>query len=233
MHVKIVDGVSRQTYTGAIVTVLSCILVLFLVHSELRLFFKKDIETYVLPDSTVGVEEILFSFDVQFDHVPCDRVSFVHEVMRGGLTHASVDEEIKKEPANIVAGLQARGCRLFGSKITEKVAGMFQFRMVPDGALSKHNEETYGARAKGTRVEIISHKIRTLMFHSPDSVLGDENDRPSNGHFPMVSLSIIVVYYCIPGLYPLYFRMVTTMICMTALRCATTACRSCRRSINI
>lgn len=187
VHVKTIDGVTQQTVAGALVTLVSVVLVLLLTASELRLLAKKDVESYVLPDSTVGMDEIRISFDIQFPAIACERVRFVHEVLRGGLTHASVDEEVKKTPLRLADNTMSVGCRLHGSKITEKVAGTFHFRIDSAGI--------EGADGEDSRQEVISHQINKLMFISDDSIdsLDSGNRvldassgaRLPDGHYPL------------------------------------------------
>jgi hypothetical protein len=186
VHLKTVDGIGQQTLCGAFITIIAIVIVCLLAVSELRVLAKKDVESYVLPDISVGIDEVRITFDVEFPSIPCTRLNFVHEVIRGGVQHALIDEEIRKIPS-------ALGCRLVGSKSTEKVAGTFQFRIEDNQLARKHDMMDFD---DGTplRAEIISHHIHKLMFISDDSI-SDDYEYPKDsllnakklvdGHYPL------------------------------------------------
>ena len=72
VYVKTIDGVTKQTIIGAIVTVLSFFTVILLVISEVSVYLKKDVVSHMVLDSSVGVESIRIEFDILFHHVPCE-----------------------------------------------------------------------------------------------------------------------------------------------------------------
>jgi hypothetical protein len=123
VHLKTVDGVGQQTYFGAVITICSIVIVSLLFFSELKLLFKTDVESYVLPDHSVGIDELRLSFDFEFPYIPCERLSFIHEVLRGENIHSGADELVRKVHLRNPQTSELTGCQIYGSKLTEKLGG--------------------------------------------------------------------------------------------------------------
>jgi hypothetical protein len=81
VHVKAVDGVNQKTILGACITLLSVVIVLVLVLSEISIVFKVDVISRMVADNTVGIESVRldygvvltylsYSFIYQFIHLP-------------------------------------------------------------------------------------------------------------------------------------------------------------------
>jgi hypothetical protein len=62
MHIKAVEGVNQQTLLGAFITLISTVLVLILLLSELSLFLKIDVVSRMVADNTVGLESVKLDF---------------------------------------------------------------------------------------------------------------------------------------------------------------------------
>jgi len=62
VHVKAVDGVNQKTILGACITLLSIVIVLVLVLSEISIFFKVDVISRMVADNTVGIESVRLDF---------------------------------------------------------------------------------------------------------------------------------------------------------------------------
>lgn len=61
-HIKAVDGVNQKTILGAIITLLSTVLVIVLILSEISLFLKIDVISRMVADNTVGIESVRLDF---------------------------------------------------------------------------------------------------------------------------------------------------------------------------
>ena len=68
-----------QTVIGAVLTIVTATLVLLLFISELNQYMSIGMEDRMIPDSTVGVEDVAIKFDLSFDRTPCSRISFSQE----------------------------------------------------------------------------------------------------------------------------------------------------------
>ena len=68
IHTKSLDGVTQQTTIGAIVTLVSSVVVLMLLFSEMRLYTTTELVSRMYPDNGVGrsLESVRLHFDVEF-----------------------------------------------------------------------------------------------------------------------------------------------------------------------
>lgn len=64
VHVKAVDGVNQKTILGAFITLLSVVIVLVLVLSEISIFFKVDVISRMVADNTVGIESVRLDYGI-------------------------------------------------------------------------------------------------------------------------------------------------------------------------
>ena len=69
VHVKAVDGVNQKTILGACITLLSIVIVLVLVLSEISIFFKVDVISRMVADNTVGIESVRLDFGIYFSEL--------------------------------------------------------------------------------------------------------------------------------------------------------------------
>lgn len=123
VHIKAVDGVNQQTVLGAALTLISTVLVLVLIMSEISVFNKVDVVSRMLADNTAGVESVKLEFDVNFFNAPCDKISYFQEVTRGTL---HVHEPGTVEKFDLDDGTTV-GCHVRGSSLIDKVGGNFRF----------------------------------------------------------------------------------------------------------
>lgn len=71
VHRKTTDSVKDQTVAGAVITVLSFIIIGLLLYSNIAEYFKADIATRMVLDNSVGIEDVKLVFNVSFFFVPC------------------------------------------------------------------------------------------------------------------------------------------------------------------
>ena len=132
MHTKTIDGVhDQQTYSGAVITIVTALVVFLLISSEFSAYMSVEVSDRMVADTTVGVSDVTIEFDLEFEHVACDKITFSQEVTRGTL-HSHEPEHISKNP------IEATSCWVHGSIVTDKVGGSFRF-MIEDA-----NQETIG-----------------------------------------------------------------------------------------
>ena len=69
VHVKAVDGVNQKTILGACITLLSVVIVLVLVLSEISIFFKVDVISRMVADNTVGIESVRLDYGIVLSYL--------------------------------------------------------------------------------------------------------------------------------------------------------------------
>ena len=123
IHTKSLDGVTQQTTIGAIVTLVSSVVVLMLLFSEMRLYTTTELVSRMYPDNGVGrsLESVRLHFDVEFPEIDCELIKFSQEVTRGQThileeeQHAEINREkmgIRTKWVNSVAGCMALCSRI-------------------------------------------------------------------------------------------------------------------------
>ena len=135
IHTKSLDGVTQQTTIGAIVTLVSSVVVLMLLFSEMRLYTTTELVSRMYPDNGVGrsLESVRLHFDVEFPEIDCELIKFSQEVTRGQ-THILEEEqhaEINREKMVHPDKVGKFGCWVHGSMLTDKVGGHFIFKVTP------------------------------------------------------------------------------------------------------
>lgn len=126
-HIKAVDGVNQKTVIGAIITIISFVVVISLLVSELSIFLNVETVSRMVADTSVGVQSIKLEVDISFYDVPCEFVTFQQELTRGTL-HLHEPGQIHREPIDFNGQI---GCRLIGETLTDKVGGNFRFAIAP------------------------------------------------------------------------------------------------------
>ena len=154
VHVKAVEGVNQQTILGACITLLSTVLIVVLILSEVSNFMKIDVVSRMLADHSAGVESVKLQFDLQFFQVPCDKIDFGQEVTRGTL-HLHEPGTIEKF---VLDDGVTVGCHIRGSSVIDKVGGNFKFAI--DQASIPQNMPAGNFQAN------ISHRINHVTFAS-------------------------------------------------------------------
>ena len=124
MHRKTKDHIQSQEVSGAIISILSFFIVLFLIRSEWNSYRKVEMVSSMVPDTKVGIESIEIQFSVQFKSVGCGEIRFEQSVTRGTL-HLHDPAKITKTSTG------ARGCLLSGSVVVDKMDGNFRFSIDP------------------------------------------------------------------------------------------------------
>ena len=151
IHVKAVDGVNQQTILGAVLTIISTILVGVLIFSEVSTFLKVDVVSRMLTDKTAGVESVKLEFDLQFYDISCNRINFIQEVTRGTV---HIHEPGIVEKFAIDDGITL-GCHVRGSNVIDKVGGNFRF------AIESAGPGTYNEPGRSAN---FSHIVRHIAF---------------------------------------------------------------------
>lgn len=123
VHIKAVEGVNQQTILGAVLTIITSIIVFTLLWSEITQFMKIDVVNRMVPDTNARFQSVKLEVDVEFKLVTCDRINFFQEITRGTL-HLH-------EPGNVELSNVGPGCRVKGSIVTDKYGGNFRFGIAP------------------------------------------------------------------------------------------------------
>ena len=71
IHRKTVDSVNDQTISGALITILSSFIIFILVYSSILEYYSPEEINHMIPDYSVGFEEVQINFRVVFTNVPC------------------------------------------------------------------------------------------------------------------------------------------------------------------
>ena len=185
IHTKTIEGVGQQTYLGALITIISVIVIVVLLIVEIRLLFRTDVESYVLPDYSAGIDAVRLSFDFTFDFIDCERLTFIHDVVRGDSLHLGADEMVRKVKARLPVHLHDQGCRIYGTKLTEKVGGSFHLKIEPkeEEIADEETKQKFGGFFSNKRHDILAHSIQRLMFVGVD--LSDDSEYKLSGHYPL------------------------------------------------
>ena len=168
MHTKTIDGITQQTKMGALMTILAVVIVAFLASHEVFDYLKKDVDSLMVIDGSVGHEAVRLEFDVLFYKVPCDRVSFVQEATRGTI-HTYEPERVEKTPYTDPSDERAVGCQVSGWTVTDKVSGYFSFKIAPqlrnpDMHLQWQQQRRFREVSENVIVPDLSHRVNKLMF---------------------------------------------------------------------
>ena len=140
MHVKTMDGVTKQTLLGAIMTLVAVIVVLVLFFSEVNDYTTPNLVSRMQADNANGRdnEAVNLHFDFDFMNIPCQHLTFKQEVVRGQVHEHEVqdegiildDKQYAEDPNN--PSMKTAGCWIHGSLITDKIAGNFVFKVNPE-----------------------------------------------------------------------------------------------------
>lgn len=71
VHIKAVDGVNQQTILGAIFTIITFILTILLIFSEIKLYLTKNSIHHMVVDQKGGLETVRLDFDFEFHAISC------------------------------------------------------------------------------------------------------------------------------------------------------------------
>jgi hypothetical protein len=165
-HLKAVDGVNQQTIVGGCLTLVSTILVVVLLFSEISLFLKVDVVSRMIADTSASMESVKLVYDIEFYRVPCQQLSFMQEVTRGAVHFPSMTESTEMEKIAISTDDSPDGCRLKGHIITDKVGGNFRFGISKPEHL-QNPAEIQPIPAMADEFELygnVSHRINHIIF---------------------------------------------------------------------
>lgn len=126
VNTKALEGVHQQTLLGAVLTIVTAVIVLCLVFSELTSFYKIDVVSRMEVDKRASMDAVKLAFDITFPYVSCDKLSYNHEVTKGTI-HVTEEGEIIKTPIDTSPSI--KGCDVRGMFLLDKVAGNFKFNV--------------------------------------------------------------------------------------------------------
>jgi hypothetical protein len=197
MHTKTLDHVTKQTLLGAVMTIVAAFVVILLFVSEVRNYNTEHYQTRMQADNSVGNPDaaIRLHFDMDFMTIPCNKISFTQEVVRGKehmhlVNHP--EDDIKKEFKSYPQSTTGPGCWVHGSVVTDKIAGNFVFKVQPDAAkeeVRKMNEgktvtmqELQGLHLPPLpKMPSLNHRVNNIMFF-PYSESSDSRDPVDKTH---------------------------------------------------
>eukprot|EP00940_MAST-03C_sp_MAST-3C-sp2_P002254 g2254.t1 len=117
---KAIDGASSRTVCGAVVSVLSFVIMFFLFCGEFRAYMEVDMEELAFVDPSAGFgQHVHLDFDISFSKLSCDGVHIDTEE-KAGKSAVDVSDGVRFED------LKPSGCRVFGTLKLQKVSGKFQ-----------------------------------------------------------------------------------------------------------
>ncbi|KAF1790344.1 Endoplasmic reticulum vesicle transporter, C-terminal [Phytophthora cactorum] len=134
LNVKGVEGIQERTIGGGVVTVVSCVVVAFLLLSEFSVWWtvsvthRMHVDTDPQQDFPINIE-----VDVSFLHEACTEVAMDVSDSKGH-KEIMLKKDIQEEPFG------ENGCRLYGSVQVQKVAGDLSF--AHEGSLTIPDMET-------------------------------------------------------------------------------------------
>jgi len=179
-HVKTIDEATQQTLLGGAVTVVSFVVVIYLLLSEILIYQSSEVVTRMIADKTIGMESIRIEFDIEFSQVRCEKISFMQEVTRGSV-HIHEPEFVRKEEIHDQHG--ASGCWVHGYTVTDKAAGNFRFAVEPAPPKDASKDPSmanfppgFGLGGGGLHFEIfqypelppLGHKVNSVSFKPVD-----------------------------------------------------------------
>jgi len=168
MHTKTIDGITQQTKMGALMTLMAILIVAFLLVYEVGDYLKKDVDSMMVIDSSIGHEAVRLEFDLLFYKVPCDKITFVQEATRGTI-HTYEPEKVEKSPYADPSDERIVGCQVSGWTVTDKVSGYFSFKIAaqlrnPDMQHQWQQQRRFREVAENVIVPDLSHRVNKLMF---------------------------------------------------------------------
>lgn len=205
VHLKAADGVSQQTLFGSLLTVILSIIILFLIKSEISDYYKQDVVSRMKTDLASRTETVKIVYDIEFNNIKCDDLSFSLEITRGTL-HLLEEQHIDKHP------LENDGCRLVGDTITDKVGGTLKFQAQYTSHTPTIHQGFFEIIHIPTDTPNISHKINYIMFLSTDSVIAKETDipgvhNPLNGQIITLPNTVGIYHYAIQVVSTSYINL--------------------------
>lgn len=191
-HLKAVDGVNQKTMVGGCLTLISTLLVLVLIFSEVSLYLQVDVVSRMIADTTASMESVKLVYDIEFYKVPCQQLSFVQEVTRGAVHFPASTELIEMEKIPISTSESPDGCQLKGHIITDKVGGNFRFGISKPEHLQKPADLNNPIPAMSEEFELygnVSHRINHIIFE-PTNGKSAVDQLPGIAH-PLSEQSVI------------------------------------------
>ncbi|KAJ0405674.1 hypothetical protein ATCC90586_004477 [Pythium insidiosum] len=148
LNLKGVEGIQERTIGGGIVTLVSSAVVLFLLLSELSVWWTVEVTHRMHVDTEPQTLPIRMDVDIEFLHEKCADVAIDVSDAKGN-KEILLRDDVREEPVG------EHGCRFVGSVTVKKVAGDISF--AHEGSLnifSFHDFLNFNA----------SHRIRHLRL---------------------------------------------------------------------
>jgi endoplasmic reticulum-Golgi intermediate compartment protein 3 len=208
MHIKTLDGVTKQTVLGALMTVAAILIVLILFLSEVNTYNSTNIVSRMQADGGDGTDEsVRLHFDIDFMHISCDDITFAQEVVRGQVHHfldKHEDAGIKKDSKQYnsddkdtsTSTPSTTGCWIHGSMVTDKIAGNMSFKVKPQKKDDINDQQLQSKIAsKNDRIEQMRllqsqhipklpkmhHRINHMLFLPPEGMGSNVEDALNHG----------------------------------------------------
>ena len=198
-HKKVKSDVHERTLSGAFITVISGIIVIYLLFTNIMEYLNPTEINHMVPDTTIGHEDVTLKFSVSFRHVNCDDISFKQEVTRSTI-HTHSPEIFRKKQS----GHNNAGCDVYGELVTDKAGGNFMLIVKPlprDHTEEEHDHNNMMRQFPGfirpnhAKPPDLSHMLETLEFdpiptrsrthylyvHEPLKFGVDNNPAPGTG----------------------------------------------------
>ena len=164
-HKKVKSDVHERTLCGAFITMISGIAITYLLYTNVMEYLSPTEINHMVPDLTIGHEDVTLKFSVTFRHVKCDDITFKQEVTRSTL-HTHSPEIFLKKPVN------SGGCNVYGELVTDKAGGNFMLIVEPlssDSHVDERNEfmRQFPGLVMPSRIakpQDLSHMLETLEF---------------------------------------------------------------------
>lgn len=197
VHPKALEGVHQQSLIGAFFTIVTSVITLLLIISEISAFFKIETVSRLIVDKTSSANAIKLGFDVSLHNTACTRISFTQEVTRANIHISGTTPEFQKK---FIPGKDADGgCRVIGSMLIDKAAGDFRIGISP--------EEIKGEPHTLPSASLL-HSINYITFYPMQGLPPDDHltDIPRNISRNMVDASANTAVYqyniqVVPTLY--------------------------------
>lgn len=172
IHPKAIEGVHQKTLIGALLTIVTAVIVVVLLASEISSFLKIEAVSRMVVDKSANLESVHVSFDVEFPALACSRITFSQEVTRGSL-HSFEPAAVSKRE---IDSSGKSGCQISGSFLTDKAMGHFKFGVESSTAENPAD---------------FTHVINNIAFLPTDGLLVSEEKLP--GIIPGFNQSLTAV----------------------------------------
>lgn len=154
VHYKTPESVNEKTVIGAILTVISTILVFVLIISEFYYYYQINVDNLMVTDTQAVREPTVLEFEISFPYIKCSNIKFVQDVTRGTL-HTNQPDYFNKEDIN-------DGCKITGIIATDRIGGNFRIEYYNEN-LDHHLKESSLQTQKNLNTDPHENPVDQLM----------------------------------------------------------------------